>query len=80
MTCYIKNSFVLPRGDEVLFNDAGLPMLDSYAIIPMEVFDAMGGSLHPACKLPGIWALNHDDKRCDGDADKEDLGSDAPAG
>jgi hypothetical protein len=77
---YIKNSFLLPRGEEVLFNDDGRPTLDSYAIIPMEVFDAMGGLRHPACKLSAMWALNHHDKRRNGNADQEDFGPDTPAG
>jgi hypothetical protein len=86
MTGYIKNGFLLPRGDEVLFNDDGHPTLDGYAIIPMEVFEAMGGQEHLACSLAALrnviaaTALNHDDKRRDGDADQKDLGPDAPAG
>jgi hypothetical protein len=82
MTGYIRNCFLLPRGGDQLFNAAGLPTLDGYAIIPMEVFDAIGGSLHPACKFPGMWmgTLDDDDKRRNGDADQEDLGPDAPAG
>jgi hypothetical protein len=51
MTGYIKNCFLLPRGEEQLFNDDGYPTLYGYAIIPWEVFEAMGGSEHPACKL-----------------------------
>lgn len=39
---YLRNCYVMGR------NGQPVPTLDSYAIIPMEVFREMGGDLHPA--------------------------------
>lgn len=49
---YIKNCILVARaGGGALFNTDGTPFLDGYAVIPSEVFLAMGGTDHPAYEL-----------------------------
>lgn len=48
---YITNCvLVAPPGHEPIFNDGGgiQVCLDHYAIIPLELFEEMGGGNHPA--------------------------------
>ena len=48
---YIKNCLLINRkGGGALFTTDGTPYLDRFAIIPMELFEAMGGTEDPAYK------------------------------
>ncbi len=50
MKPFLTNCFISARDteDHALFDTDGYCYLDRYAIIPMEVFEAMGGIGHPA--------------------------------
>lgn len=47
---YIRNCLIVNRAgsEEAMFLSDGTPYLDGFAIIPMELFNAMGGIEHPA--------------------------------
>lgn len=49
---YITNCLMIASHEQkgAMFTTDGTPFLDKYAIIPMAIFDAMGGRDHPSCQ------------------------------
>ena len=60
---YITNCLLVPRQEQdgAMFNSDGEAFLDGYAIIPIGLFKAMGGTEHPAYQemvvVPGRIAI-----------------------